>query len=244
MRCLYREMICKAGEYVDVAIYPVFGKTQTRRKRYKATSEQQQNLNRRNAALKLTRLLNANFCENDYKLELTYRQECLPKDDDECFKVLKNFFRRLKRRMQKIGKELKYVCVTERSKTGRYHHHLVVNGGLTAREISDCWNRGIIRLSALEMSYDDGLSCLAQYMSKGMSAGYKSFSYSRNLVQPVFTERTGRISAREVREISGLTDCPQEFQKLYPEYEYRAAESKWNPENKYYYIYVKMKRRI
>ena len=40
------------------------------------------------------------------------------------------------------------------------------------------------------------------------------------------------------------SDKAKEFQKLYPEYEYRAAESKWNPENKYFYVYVKLKRRI
>lgn len=181
MRCLYREVICRAGDYVDIDVYPVFGKAKTRKAKYRPTSDQQERINRRNAKLKLTRLLNANFTAADILVHLTYRQECLPGNDEETVKTMRNFFRRLKRRMKAAGAELRYVCVTERSSTGRYHHHLIVNGGVSAREIADCWKYGIVQVSPLEFDYDDGISCLAQYLSKGMTAGYKSFSYSRNL---------------------------------------------------------------
>lgn len=243
MRCLYREVICRAGDYVDIDVYPVFGKAKTRKAKYRPTSDQQERINRRNAKLKMTRLLNANFTKTDLLVTLTYRQECLPENDEETVKVMKNFFRRLKRRMKAAGAELKYVCVTERSSTRRYHHHLIVNGGVSAREIGDCWTNGIVQVSPLEFDYDDGIRCLAQYLSKGMTAGYKSFSYSRNLKKPEFSERTGRLSKKAVKELLTLTDCPSEFEKLYPGYEYRAAEGIWDPENKYYYMRIKMKGR-
>lgn len=242
MRCLYREQITISGSYVDVDVYPVFAPAGKRRKKYKPTSEVQQIVNDRNKKMKLARLLNANFSRDDYTLTLTYRPEEHPEDDEECGKRMKNFLRRLRRAMKRVCRELKYVCVTERSTRGRYHHHLVINGGLTMREVQECWSHGLTNMSPLVFDDETGIMNLAQYMCKE-TVGYKSFTTSRNLVQPTVIEKTGRVSARDVRELAQYTDCSAEFTKLYPEYEFKSAFSLWNPENKYYYIRAFMRLR-
>ena len=89
MRCLYREQIYRCGNYVDISIYPVWNtsRTNTRRKsKYKPTSEDQDRLNKHNAEMKVVRLINSNFTEEDIKIELTYRNEHLPDTEEQAKK--------------------------------------------------------------------------------------------------------------------------------------------------------------
>ena len=65
MQRRYRQKKYHCGEYVEVAIYPVYTKAKGRGKRCKPTSEIQKRLNQRHAEGKLRRLLHTNFTDAD-----------------------------------------------------------------------------------------------------------------------------------------------------------------------------------
>lgn len=235
MRCLYREQIYRCGNYVDISIYPVWNtsRTNTRRKsKYKPTSEDQDRLNRHNAEMKVVRLINSNFTKNDLKIELTYRNEFLPETEEHAKKDIHNFFRRVRRALAKLGKELKYIYCIEGK---RYHYHMVMTGGLSVQEISAIWGKGIVEYSALEFDSEVGCMALGKYIVKSPRF-YKSFVCSKNLVRPVALERTGEISQKMVEKLAGLTDCPSEFNKMINECDIKTAKSWFNPHNSKYYL--------
>ena len=83
MRCWYRETRFECGDYLDVALYPVYTKSVVRAKKAKPTSETQQKLNDTLAENKLIRIANANFTEDDIKLDLTYIEDYHPESDED-----------------------------------------------------------------------------------------------------------------------------------------------------------------
>ena len=158
MQRTYRERRYHCGDYLEVAIYPVYRPAGSRCGRAKPTSEGQAKLNYINSQKELVRLLNANFTENDIEVHLTYRDEYLPGTKEEADRLLRNYLRRLKRRYNKLGIELKYVYVTEGtgfpeanaesfggskgSDGKRFHHHVTLSGGLDRDELEILWGFG------------------------------------------------------------------------------------------------------
>ena len=137
MICIYREKIYKCGDYMEVNLYPCFRKSTQRNRKAKPSSELQKKLNEKNAKNKLVRLLNNNFTKKDIAFDVSYDDEHHPRSDEEAAKNIQNFLRRLKRYRKKNNlEELKYICVTEKGKRGgRYHHHLVLNGGVDITDL-------------------------------------------------------------------------------------------------------------
>ncbi len=240
MRCFYREKRYYSGNYLEVDIYPVFGRAGQRRSRYKPTSECQKELNRRNAEKKLIRLMNANFTEDDYKIELTYRNDTLPEDDDAALKELRNFLRRLKRLRRKKGlPELKYVAATEKgTRKGRYHHHLVISGDLDIKEIRKVWARGIVHFSPLEFN-EEGIEALARYHMKE-PIGSKFFQASRNLTQPEIETRDAVFSQKTVNAMAKIAGDGAMWEGIYDGYTFVSAEPFYNDYNRHQYITVRM----
>ena len=78
MQRRYRQKKYHCGEYVEVAIYPVYTKAKGRGKRCKPTSEIQKRLNQRHAEGKLRRLLHTNFTPSDLFATLTFDDAHLP----------------------------------------------------------------------------------------------------------------------------------------------------------------------
>lgn len=151
MRRQYREKYYVCGDYLEAHIFPVYRKSISRRKKSKPSRECQQKLNDISAENQCIRIVHANFSYKDMKIDLTYDNAHVPISDEKAAKELENFLRRLKRYRNKLGlPELKYISVTEKGKrTGRYHHHLIINGGLTPQEIIAIWGRGYVRTDAL-----------------------------------------------------------------------------------------------
>ena len=127
MRSWYRETRFECGDYMDVNIYPVYNKTPYKRKKAKPTSETQQKINDKNAEQNLIRIANANFTENDIKVDLTYRKDVRPQTYEDSQRELANFLRRVKRARERKGlPELKFIGVTETGKEQlNPHHHLI-----------------------------------------------------------------------------------------------------------------------
>ena len=240
MYCRYRERKVIAGNYMDVSIYPVFAAHKgVRQKAFRPTSEVQKALNKKNSFKQLTYLLNTNFTDEDIRLDLTFRDECLPTTENEAWNCVNNFFRRIKRRLKRDNmQELKYIAVLD---AGRPHFHIVCNlGAFNARTLRDIWGYGFIGVENLEFG-QFGLEGLARYMLKS-PVGVRAWRASRNLKQPIRREVTGRLSGKQVKELSSLADAAEPFERLYPGYSFAGSEPFFNDYNGCQYITVRLYR--
>lgn len=272
MRCRYREKIYKTGDYLEAEIYPVFhqgGGKSRRRAKYKPTSAMQARLNQRRAERALTRLLNLNFCDDDIEMTLTFTDEYLPDEYEEAVKAANNYLRRVKRLRARLGlSALKFVLVPG---GGRYHFHIIMNGGLTRDELEKLWKLGYANSKRLKFSMG-GIAGLAHYISNqlgedayggddlfgGMAIdegtgevteerirrkGARRWTCSKNLQRPEPETRDGRISAARVEELCTVdAESRKAYEKLYPGYSFSSAKGYYNPENGGYYIQIIMKK--
>lgn len=245
MRTLYREKRYYCGEYLDVYIYPVYEtgsrKAGGKRERRKPTSAAQKRLNQRHREEKLVRLLHANFTPEDLELHLTYAEQ--PEDDEAAKRELANFLRRVRRHRKKLGlPPLKYIAVTERGKrSGRYHHHVTINGGMDRDELERLWGLGYANSRRLQFT-ENGLAGLGNYIVKS-PIGKKAWNASKNLIDPEPKTRDGRISASCARELTRDTTDNAAYERLYPGYFLADAGAFHNDVNGGYYIIARYYRK-
>lgn len=236
----FREKYYVCGDYIEYNLYPVYKKSSSRRKKANPTKECQRKVNAMNAENKLIRLVNTNFTSEDYKVELTYKPENHPNNDDDASANIRNFLRRLKNYRRKQGlEELKYIAVTEKgTKKGRYHHHLIINGGFLAKELVRIWGLGIINCVPLQFN-ENGIADLARYMMKKSVASKKRWNASKNLKQPIMRQRDGRLSKRRVTELARDTENRREYEKCFEGYYLSEARRIYNDINGGIYIYAR-----
>ena len=253
MRSWYRETRYECGDYMEVNIYPVHGKTISRRKKAKPTKEVQQKLNDIYAENKLVRKGNANFTDHDLKVELTYSPAHLPGTLEEAEKELRNFIRKVKRYRKKHGlSELKYISTTETGKkSNRYHHHLIMSGGIDLYDLVQMWGKGIVGTDLLVFD-GNGIASLIRYMikqvmPKGMSEsnlsefeGKKRYSCSRNLVDPPAKQRDNRFSKRQVTDLAKNIEDKPIFEKLYAGYFISEVKKVYSEINGGVYLYIRL----
>lgn len=242
MRCRYREYSCRSGIYLDGKILPTVSDTHgkgKRRARFRPTTEAQARLNEWNALRRAARIIEDNFSEADVMLTPTFRDATLPDDDEALMRVYNNFVRRLRRKYAARGAELKIFTVVGRGeKTGRYHVHMVVNGGvLTDDEIRAVWGLGWVTVRPLEFD-ETGLSGLSNYMG-GHRIGMKRFFHSRNLRLPQVVERDRQYSQRQVAELASAENR-EYWEKRYPGYRLIGVEPYFNPIDAKWYISFRM----
>ena len=244
MRSLYREKKYICNEYLEVDIFPVFEYQKSRGRKRKPTSEVQRRLNRRNSERKLIRLLNTNFTNKDIRFDLTYSPENIPESPERAQREMQNFLRRVKRYCMHNGlPELKYVAVTECGKrSGRIHHHIVMNGGIDVSVLSEIWGRGYTTAKPLRFD-DTGIVGIAKYLIKDPVLS-KRWCASRNLKQPKESTRDGRVSQKKAKEIY-LTEhaCRAEIEKLYEGYTLSEINTYENGYNAGYYITLILRKR-
>lgn len=89
------------------------------------TSDKQQAVNDKNAMLRYSLLANANFKEGDYYITYTFKKDLLPSVED-CWKIWKQYRRKLRAYYKKQGKQLKYIYVFEYEGV-RPHFHILIN---------------------------------------------------------------------------------------------------------------------
>jgi len=193
----YREKLTYAGDFLYVDVYPVFKQSRCRRNKYRPTSEVQELLNQKHAERKLAALAHANFTVNDKALHLTYSKTNAPQDKVQAQKDIQNYIRRIKRRYSAVGVELKYIYATECSSKGKWHHHMIINSGISRDELEDCWCYGFTNCDRLQFD-ENGITDLTHYIQKERQF-YRRWSASRNLKQP--EEDTKVISTKEVNRI-------------------------------------------
>lgn len=244
MICIYREKIYKCGDYMEVNIYPCFRKSTQRNRKAKPSSELQKKLNEKNAKNKLVRLLNNNFTKKDIAFDVSYDDEHHPGSDEEAAKNIQNFLRRLKRYRKKNNlEELKYICVTEKGKRGgRYHHHLVLNGGVDITDLVEIWGKGFCKISPLIFD-TNGLLRKGVYMQKNPLCFKKKWNASKNLIQPVPEVRDQRLSQKKVREMANDTTDNKLYEKNYDGCFFSQAKILFNEFNGGTYLQIRMYRK-
>lgn len=185
-----KKYICMAGKSIITEIRVTSGDHKGKRgPKRNITSEMVQRNNDRLAVLNLTKLLNANFCEKDMHITLTYKD--IP-SLEEAKKDRKNFIERLKYHMKKQGKSLKAICVTE-YENKRPHHHIVLNTN-DIDLINDCWTKGFVHSSLLDKT--GNYSKLAKYLIKETTKTFRSpdavhkkrYTRAGKFITPVTTE--------------------------------------------------------
>lgn len=249
-RILQRERITDAGCYRTVRIYPVFGgaKKGKRGRRRKPSSEVQELLNQKNREEELNQKILANFDENDLEIGLGFWDEFLPEDYNGALRLLQNFLRRVKyyRKKNNLG-ELKYIaCIEKGEKNGRWHYHIILNGGIDRDKLEELWGMGYAHTYRLEFD-EEGIKGLAKYTVKEteteaarVDGKVHRYLCSRNLKKPGVKERDGRVSRKTVTKIRTGVISEREIEKMYPGYYVSRIEPYYNEVNGGEYVTIRM----
>ena len=243
----YRARTIKAGNMLEVEIYPIWNtQTEAHKAKKAATREAQKNLNDRNAKKKLIRKINANFTEEDLCTTLTYKNGFVP-DEEQARRDIRNYLRRVREWRRKNGlPELKYVYVIEYGggdgRRKRVHHHVIMSG--MDRDVAEALWQGRGWANSRRLQPDDyGLEALARYMTKEPNGG-KRWAASRNLVDPKITVADTKISKRKVEEMAQDFDAMPAviFGKLFPDYVFNDCTVKYSDFVAGAYVYAQMHR--
>ena len=281
-----RTQTTTAGDMLYIRSYPVWKTSGDggRAKRVKPTKEAQRKLNQRNRRLYVEQLAHANFGREDYYLTLTYTETPRqgmrltddywydePLDMDDAKKHLSAYLTRLKRRVRRLGGDLKYIAVTEETWSrhadahddhARYHHHLILSCPSVSRdEVEQLWQdmgHSAGRTNCQRLQPDgSGIAALAQYIMKAEDGEKRRdrngklyyqhrYTCSRNLKKPVTRTSDHKISRRRVAMVAMdvMHDGMDIFRALYPGYEPTEAPRIYISD--YVagaYIYCRMRRR-
>ena len=246
----YRRRVTLAGPRLECEIYPVFGRTdeKIRAARKNMTPEKQKRLNRERAIRHLVQLADANFCEKDIHLTLTYINA--PEWERVC-KDVRNFILRVKRYREKKGiDELKYIYTIEgnREKVNgcgveRIHIHMLMNGGVSREKLEEMWELGYANADRLQPD-ERGLEAVARYIIKEQKTGRK-WCASRNLKQPKRRSSDAKTSNRVVKAIAGdfRNEAKIEMEKMYPAYQFVDCKVFYSDQLDGVYIRVLMRRK-
>lgn len=200
----YIEKRIRSGRLLEIERYFASrnGRPIPRGENRAATPQDMERVNQRNAEKRLMRLINANFCRESGDLFVTFTH-AEPLTEEMAMREERNLLARLTRWRARRGMEpLKYIAVTE--KQGRWHHHLIINGGLTQEELDALWGgRGRWTMSTLDNTYT--YEDLAKYLTKAHKERKgepdadeakqprrkfrKRWHASRNLAKPVVTKK-------------------------------------------------------
>lgn len=241
MKSHYREKIYECGRYIEAHIYPVYRKAGIRRKKAKPSRKCQEKLNQIHAETKCIMIVHRNFTSDDMRLDLTYDNSHLPENDEAAAKEVRNFLRRVRRYRNSKGlPEVKYIYVTEKgSRKGRYHHHLIISGGLMPSELAKLWGRGYIRTDSLQFN-ENGVADLVRYMLKrSVEPQKRKWIPSKNLVKPEVIQQDNRLTARQVKELAKDTENNREYEKYYAGLYFSGAKVIYNEINGGVYIYAR-----
>ena len=218
---VYRTRTIKSGDMLECITYPVYvQKNRVRAAREYVTKEAQQNVNRRNAVRRVERLVHANFGKNALIVTCTYRQAVT---EEEGAHQLDLYLQRLRRTAKKQGTDLKYICVTEVSSTGRVHHHMILEG-IDRETAEKKWAKGFSNARSYQRN-DRQFVGIVRYMMKYRStqdaaAAGRRVRCSLGLKRPEERVSDHNISIRKMERIA--EECSVQgiavLQKAYPGY--------------------------
>lgn len=221
----YKTRTIRCGEAVEVEAFPVYSRAFPDAERAKErirSSAAQQRLNDRRAEYRFRRKAETNFGRQDYFLTLTYKGQA--PGMEQARRDFRNFIARVNRRRIRRGmKPCRFMAVLEQgNKSGRAHHHVLMEGGLSREELEDLWGKGFANCDRLRQD-GDGLKAVCAYMLKAAGGearakDQKRWTCSRNLREPKVTESRHRISRRTAARIAEDAEIQgaEILRRLYP----------------------------
>lgn len=113
------------------------------------STDEQNDLNEAQSWRRLWRLTRTNFDGKKGDLFMTYT-DSEAMTEAEAMRGRGKLLNELRKARKREGLEpLKYIIITE--KQGKWHHHIIMNGGLTLNALRGAWgNRGRVHLSVLD----------------------------------------------------------------------------------------------
>lgn len=252
-KTIYATKEIKAGEQLEVEIYPEFTKGQKKEIPEEGLKEKQRaaqrNLNEKNSRKQCERVINANFGDSDIWATLTYTDDEMPETMEQADRNMTNYIRRINRKRKKEGlQNARYVYVTECSDKGRYHHHIVLDGDMSMDDVEAIWKLGRRNQVRRLQKDENGLTGMAQYITKEKKKkGQKMWRASKGLKQPEERVNHYKFRKKDVDEVIRNHNCLKD--KLLKWYEkdgyiFTTAEVRYNDFNGRYYIYARMRKRI
>ena len=161
------------------------------------TGSKQKLANQIRTTMKWERMIDCNFCENDYFCRFSAPFGTF--DNEEAFmRCVRNWFARIKRRLKPLGIEFKYIGFRECGKLGKnWHLHIILSEEVT-KVARKCWEykNGGINLTPLYANHE--YKKLAEYIRKDVQ-GEKRMMASRNLRKPEIEVREAK--KREVKKL-------------------------------------------
>lgn len=261
----------KYGQHADMitaSYYPHTEKRKhSRRRKYQESTPQQKNLNNKKAKRYLEALINTNFGEGDICAHPTYRDEEMPASIEEAQKRAKNYMRRINRARKKLGlPNAKYIIITEMSKTGRIHHHIVMDGLMDRDVVEEKWQQGYCNADRLRPDPKTGLASLSGYVSKAPKSsrkgkkeeqpeeerpkGGKRWISSQNLTKPWVSINDDPRQMSQ-KKFTALQELPEDsemtrqiIEKDNPGYTVIEIEKEYNQEYGKWYIFAKMRAKL
>lgn len=152
------------------------------------TSDAQMLANMRKDTWELTIRMNASFTPRDHHFIFTYDDDHLPSDVDQAKRDRSNLIDRIRRLYRKNGKEPKYIICTGFGDKGRLHHHMVLSGEVSKKDVKALWKGGNATAKRLWDSRE--YSKLAAYFAKHRRGWQKRraegrmYVCSRNIERP------------------------------------------------------------
>lgn len=154
--------------------------------------------------LTLSRIINVNFCSNDYLLILTYIDE--PGCFEQLRKDLRSFYEQLNRISKKVGKDnVRWIAVPsnhdgETKEDVRKHIHFIIGGDgfsvddkkllFHGYDIENIWGKGYVKYKHMSSIKDH--TGLAKYLLEQAddAPNAKAYHVSRNLKKPEVHDKT------------------------------------------------------
>lgn len=254
VKSIYATKEIRAGEQLEVEIYPEFSTSQRseipkeglKDKRRQA----QRNLNEKNSRKECGRLIIENFDDEDIWATFTYTDANMPDSSKQAYKNMTNYIKRLNRIRKKRGQpNLRYIYVTECSDKGRWHHHIVMDGDMGLDVAEATWHMGgRNQVRRLEKD-ENGLSGMANYITKQKRQNggkyQKAWKSSKNLRKPKVDKNHYKFKQKDVDEVvTGRQPMEDKLKKWYEAQGYKMYdfEVRYNVFNGRFYISARLRR--
>ena len=183
-----------------------------REKKRNPTPEAMERANQRRRERKNLILMRNNFEVGDCYQTHTWSPDCRPPDMEEAKRQISNFWKRVRRRYEKYGQELKYMANIEVGARGAWHIHIVVNEvkdsngiGIAPSILRDCWPYGSVkdtkRLREQGMFRDLSAYLIKNEKTDPEKCQMAKAMHSQNLIMP--EEEVKTYSRRQVLDRTG-----------------------------------------
>ena len=164
---------------------------------------------------------------------------------EEALRNMKNYIRRVNRKRKQLGlPNARYVYVTECSPSGRWHHHIVMDGDLDMDTVESLWTKGKRNQVRRLEKDENGLSGMAHYLTKEPK-GTKRWTPSKGLRQPSERVNHQKFQRKEVRQMIEDADTVKPLmEKWYAAegYVYTSSVIRYNDVNGRFYIYARLRK--